>query len=113
MNRKTWIAFSSVQSLGLLSGLLSSWVWSHEAFGVPPITYATALFLLLPGDLVSGVVVGQIFWNSGITLKKMGMIEISIILTLNLCVWYCCSEGRVAITDVVTSRKSRGYNGIS
>src|SRR2546421_1520610 len=108
MNRKTWIAFSSVQSLGLLSGLLSSWVWSHEAFGVPPITYATALFLLLPGDLVSGVVVGKIFWNSGITLKQMGMIEIPIIITVNLCVWYLCSKGVVAIKNVLTSRKSGG-----
>ena len=103
MNRTGWIAFTMVQTLGLIC----SWIWAYDILGTGTGLYATGLFALFPGDFVSGFIVEKVLWHTGLTLRQMGLLEIPIIVALNMGAWFLCGEIIRAIKQIFHRRRGR------
>ena len=103
MNRKVWIAFIVVHLLGLLCVC----AWEYDIFGTGAALWATSVFLLLPGDLISALIVEKLLWNSGLAVTQMAIIEIPLELMFSTCALLLC----VKVIDVIKSKAKRRRNG--
>jgi hypothetical protein len=104
MSRKVWIAFIVVQLLGLICVC----AWEYDIFGTGAAMWATSVFVLLPGDLISALIVEKLLWNSGLTVTQMAFVEIPLEVAVNLCVWLLC----VKIIHVI-KRIAKRRSGVS
>lgn len=99
MSRKIWIAFVAVQSVGLIC----AWIWTYDIFGLGPDMWTVAFFVLFPGNALSGLIVEKVFWDTGLTLKQMLIIDIPLEIAINACVWLLFVKS-IGIIKRVTKR---------
>lgn len=98
VSRKTWFAFIVVQVAGLICVLISALASAYENFNVPPAIYAAAMFLLLPGDFIGGLLIEKVLlsvgltWGDWLTPKQIGVVEVLLGVVINLCVWIVCAR---------------------
>jgi hypothetical protein len=97
MSRTAWAVFIVIQIVGLICVLISAWASAYEVFSISPAIYAAAMFLLLPGDFISGLIVENLLWTklalaNWLTSRQIGLIELLMGVAINLCVWLLCAK---------------------
>jgi hypothetical protein len=68
-------------------------------------------FVLLPGDLISALIVEKLLWNSGLTVTQMAFIEIPLEVAVNLCVWLLCVKVIRVIKRAMQRRRRQTFAG--
>ena len=86
MSRKIVVAFAVVQSVGVTC----SWGCGYNVLGTGPAMWVIAWIILIPGDVVSGLVVEKLLWSTRLTLAQLGIIHVLVGLTINAFAWFAC-----------------------
>ncbi len=86
MNRKLWTIFLIVQTVGEVC----SWVGSHIASSPGPPLFVIGFILLLPGRVLSVLIVEKLLWNA-LSVSQMTMAEVPLELAIDLIVWVLCT----------------------
>jgi hypothetical protein len=81
--RRWAILFVLVQVIGLAS--MCFWPFAKAA---GPFLWGTAFIALLPGNLLSAMLIEKLFWNVGISLKAMSITEIPLMIAFNGALWF-------------------------
>jgi hypothetical protein len=81
--RTVALAFVATQALGTAC----SWLWQHldSSIGVP--IWATALVLLMPGNVLGSWIAESVLWGSSFSLLAMGVFSTVLTLLINALVW--------------------------
>ncbi|MGB6684648.1 MAG: hypothetical protein WBH24_13460 [Candidatus Acidiferrum sp.] len=88
MSRRPWTAFAVVQLVGAVC------VWSGpRILSAPgPVLFVTGLVLLVPGGLLSLVLVEKLLWSSRLTLSGMTWVELALTLAINAALWWLAAK---------------------
>jgi hypothetical protein len=78
VNRRAWISFASCQSLGLLCGATGS-----LSTGVGPALWTASLIALIPGNILSALIVERSLWRSSLDPKTMAIFAIPVMRVIN------------------------------
>ena len=82
-SRRWTLTFAAVQALGLTCKGL--WPLGPTA---GPYLWGTALLALLPGNLISAILVEKLLWSSRLSLTGMSLLEVPILLAINALLWF-------------------------
>ena len=83
LRRRTWMAFSFVQLLGLIC----SWLWDQPPSAASSFLWGTGFVVLFPGDILGAWAVEKMFWRSGMSLMSIGLTSSVALVAINAC---CC-----------------------
>ena len=74
--------FVALQFIGIVCGLLAD---SPVRWGAQ--LWAVSFVGLMPGNVLAALLVERSFWNAGITLRQMSLLEIPVMLLINIVGW--------------------------
>jgi hypothetical protein len=83
---RVWIitVFMLVQTIGIAC----SWLWQHATPQLGVLLWGTALVLLVPGNFLAPWIIEGTMWNSGLSLKSMGILATMLLFAINALVWF-------------------------
>jgi len=83
LSRRTWVFFLTIQTVGEVC------LWAAHLFlsAVGPSLLLIGIVLMLPGLLVSVVVVEKLLWMTSITVHQMLILEVPVAVAINAAVW--------------------------
>ncbi len=87
MSRRLLVTFFIVQ----IVGELCSWAGPHVLSWPGPFMWAAGAVLLLPGRLLSTVLVEELLWGR-YTLTQMSLVEGVTDLIVNFAFWFACAR---------------------
>ena len=86
MSHRGWTAFAIVQ----LTGEVCAWAAPHFLSWSGPALWASGFILLLPGDVLSTLLVERLLWQGSLTLFQLSLLEIPAAVAINAAVWWAC-----------------------
>lgn len=86
MSRLGWAAFAVVQ----LTGEVCAWTAPHFLSWPGPALWAGSFILLLPGDVLSALLIERLLWQGPLTLFQMSLLEIPVAVAINAAAWWAC-----------------------
>ena len=82
--RRQWTVFFAVVQI---VGLACLALWPHTT-NVAAFLWGTALITLFPGNFLSAFLVERLFWNSGLSLTSMSLLELPLLVAINAALWF-------------------------
>ncbi len=86
MNRRGWLIFLVVQTIGEVC----AWTAGHLLSALGPALWIIGTVLLLPGDLAGAFVVEKLLWKSALTSTQLTIVQVPVGLAINAAVWVLC-----------------------
>jgi hypothetical protein len=86
MNRRGWLIFLAVQSVGEVC----AWTAGHLLSAIGPALWIIGTVLLLPGDLAGAFIVEKLLWKSPLTATQLTVLQVPVGLAINAVVWLLC-----------------------
>jgi hypothetical protein len=77
------ILFACVQLAGLVSICVRPFAKAAGSF-----LWGTAFITLLPGNLMAAMLIEKLFWNTGLSLRAMSIVEIPLMIVFNAVLWF-------------------------
>jgi hypothetical protein len=68
-------------------GLVSMCAWPFAKFA-GPFLWGTAFIVLFPGNLTAALLIEKLFWNTGLSLRAISIIEIPFLVGFNAALWF-------------------------
>jgi hypothetical protein len=70
-----------------LTGLVSMCIWPFSK-AAGSFLWGTAFLSLFPGNLLAAMLIEKLFWNTGLSLRAMAIIEIPLMIAFNGALWF-------------------------
>jgi hypothetical protein len=80
---RIFAAFAFVQ----LIGLVCSWLWNYRPAAASSFLWGVGFLTLLPGNLLGGLITERLFWRSGLSLVKIGVLSSILTVAIDAFVW--------------------------
>lgn len=85
MNKRAWLVFLSVQTIGIAAGASTELPLSDR---LGPLLWYTWFLGLFPGNYLAALLIEHSLWNSGVSLRQMSLLEIPVLILINAAVWW-------------------------
>ena len=90
VHRRAWIVFIALQFIGISCGFLAA---KSDHWGAQ--MWSISFVGLMPGNIISGLLVERLFWNTGATLQSLSLARIAVMLLINAILWSCLVYAQV------------------
>ncbi len=104
MNRRGWLIFLAVQTVGEVC----AWTAGHLLSAIGPALWIIGTVLLLPGDLAGAFIVEKLLWKSPLTATQLTVLQVPVGLAINAAVWSLCAK----LIGVAGKRRSRALPSV-
>jgi hypothetical protein len=99
VHRRGWMVFLIFQVIEVACGSVAEIVKSEWG----AMLWVVSFIGLLPGNILSAMLIERTLWNTGITLAQFSLLRIPVMLLINGVVWGACV---VAFNSVKRARRS-------
>ena len=78
-----WLPFVVLETIALVS----AFTWELTASALGPVLWRAQLYLLMPGSILVGRLIEKFLWNTGLSLRTRGMMELIGSIAVNAIIW--------------------------
>jgi hypothetical protein len=78
-----WLVFIILETIAVVSAF--TWQLTTSALG--PVLWLAQFLLLMPGSILVGLLIQKFLWNTGLSLRTLGIMELIGSIAVNAIVW--------------------------
>jgi hypothetical protein len=78
-----WLVFIILEMIAVVS----AFTWELTTSALRPVLWLAQFFLLMPGRILVGLLIEKFLWNTGLSLRMLGIMELIGSIAVNAIVW--------------------------
>ena len=78
-----WLVFIILETIAVVS----AFTWDLTTSHLRSVLWLAQFFLLMPGSILVGLLIEKFLWNTGLSLRTLGIMELIGSIAVNAIVW--------------------------